>query len=340
MMRSIHDVIYGPQSIDEPVLEAVLATAAMQRLCHVSQAGVSGLLGISPDFSRYEHSAGVMLLLRRLGASLKEQLAGLLHDISHTAFSHVADFVYSDHEISYHEKMWPEVVRRSDIPAILEAHGFSWEELAAESGEFLLLEQPAPLLCADRVDYFLRTLFPAGLGTQEEIAWLLAHLTTHEGIIVVEDLEAARWMAERYIRMDETMWSSPREVALYWVLAHTMRRAVEEGYLREEDWYQTDRALWKQLHHIPEPKIRKLLSYVQADTIIIPNHEKPDFVTRTKVRTIDPPVLQGGSRFALSTLDPTFAARRAAHIKARSQPMSLWVTRPHSVPAQSSSGQQ
>jgi HD superfamily phosphohydrolase len=332
-MITIHDEVYGSITLDEPVLEAVIDTPAMQRLRHISQSGVSGLLGISPDFSRYDHSLGVMRLLRHLGASLKEQLAGLLHDISHTAFSHVADFVYAEHESSYHERLWPEVVGRSEIPRILAEYGFDWRALEAESGEFTLLEQPAPLLCADRVDYFLRTLLPAGLGTQEELAWLLNHLLPHEGMIVMDDLAAARWMAERYIRMDETMWSAPREVALYWVLAHAMRRAVEEGYLREEDWYQTDRALWKQLHRIPEPKIRKLLSYVRADTIVIPNHEQHDFVTRTKVRTIDPPVLIDGQRWPLSSLDADFAARRAAHIEERSQPMSLWLTRPHPAPA-------
>jgi HD superfamily phosphohydrolase len=38
-----------------------------------------------------------MLLVRRLGASLEEQIAALLHDVSHTAFSHVIDSV--DHNL-------------------------------------------------------------------------------------------------------------------------------------------------------------------------------------------------------------------------------------------------
>ena len=43
----------------------------------------------------FEHSLGVYLLLRRLGADRREQVAGLLHDISHTAFSHAVDFLIS-----------------------------------------------------------------------------------------------------------------------------------------------------------------------------------------------------------------------------------------------------
>ncbi|MDQ4078501.1 MAG: HD domain-containing protein [Chloroflexota bacterium] len=327
-MITIHDNIYGIVTLDEPVLEAVIASEAVQRLRHVSQSGISGLLGISPDFSRYEHSLGVMLLLRRLGATLNEQIAGLLHDISHTAFSHVADFVYAEHDVSYHERMWHEVVQRSTIPATLERFGYSWQKMEAESGEFTLLEQPQPLLCADRVDYFLRTVVPAELGTREQVQWVLSRLTTHDGLIVVNDLEVARWMGETYIQMDEEMWSSPREVALYWVLAHAMRHAVEAGYIREEDWYRTDRELWKQLHRVRDPKVRKLLSYIKPDTIVIHGDELYDFVTSTKVRAIDPPVLIGGKLHLLSELEPTFAERRDTHIAERSRPMALWVTRP------------
>ncbi len=34
-----------------------------------------------------------MMLVNRLGGSLEEQIAALLHDVSHTAFSHVIDYV-------------------------------------------------------------------------------------------------------------------------------------------------------------------------------------------------------------------------------------------------------
>ncbi len=140
--------------------------------------------------------------------------------------------------------------------------------MEAESGEFTLLEQPQPLLCADRVDYFLRTIQPAGLGSAAQVRWMLAHLTAHDGLIVMDDVAAARWMADTYLQMDEKMWSSPHEVALYWVLAQAMRLAVEAGYIQEQDWYQTDRALWKQLHRIRDPQIRDLLSYLKPDTLV------------------------------------------------------------------------
>ena len=331
-MIEIHDEVYGDVHLDEPVLEALLGTRALCRLQHVAQSGVSALLGIAPDFSRYDHSVGVMLLLRHLGAPLPEQIAGLMHDISHTAFSHVADFVYSDRTISYHEHKWAEVVADSAIPGILAHFGYDWKTMEVDSERFPLLEQPSPRLCADRVDYFLRTVVPSGLGTQEEVAWALDHLTTHGGRMVVTDLDVARWMAETYLQMDETMWTAPREVALYWLLASAMQRAVSLDLLQEEDWYRTDRELWELLHQLDEARVQKLLSYVSAGTVVHTDHPEHDFVAVTKVRTLDPMVSLNGVSRPLSVLDPAFAERRAAHIAGHREPLRIWVTQPEHTP--------
>lgn len=323
------DEVYGRVVVREPLLEELIQSRAVQRLRGLSQSGISGMLGTAPDFSRYAHSVGVMLLLRRLDAPLEEQVAGLLHDLSHTAFSHVSDFMADDPAgHSYHERMWMPVVERSRIPALLARHGIDWRAMDADSGAFPLLEQPQPALCADRVDYFLRTLEPAGLGDRDEIDHFLAHLTTEGGRMVLTDVNVARWMADRYLEMDIRHWSSPHEVALYWTLARAMREALERGFLTADDWYLTDRVLWQRLHEIEDDRVRHLLSYVAADTVVEEDPARFDFVTETRVRAIDPDVLQAGTVTPLSRLDPVFAARRAAHLSSRGGPLALWVSRP------------
>ena len=125
------DAIYGKVEITESVLQDVIASDAMQRLKGVSQHGITALLGITPPFSRFDHSLGAMLLVHRLGATINEQIAALLHDVSHTAFSHVIDFVFDDHSgQSYHEEKKEELLARSDIPAILERHGLDWRDFS------------------------------------------------------------------------------------------------------------------------------------------------------------------------------------------------------------------
>ena len=142
----------------------LLDSQAVQRLQGVLQHGISGLIGITAPVSRYEHSLGVMLLVRRLGAPLQEQIAALLHDVSHTAFSHVIDYVVDNHDgQSYHEEVKADYVARTDLPAVLARHGYDWHAFLDEEA-YPLLEQPAPALCADRLDYFLRDALDLGLA--------------------------------------------------------------------------------------------------------------------------------------------------------------------------------
>ena len=74
------NAVYGPVSIDEPVLIDLISSSAVQRLHHILQHGITGFLGMTQPITRFQHSVGVMLLTRRLGASLSKQIAALLYD--------------------------------------------------------------------------------------------------------------------------------------------------------------------------------------------------------------------------------------------------------------------
>ena len=189
-----HDRLYGAAEIGDPVLIDLMQTAAMERLRGVLQHGITAVIGITRPTTRFEHSVGVMLLARRLGAPLKEQVAALLHDVSHTAFSHVIDYVFGGHDSqSYHEAMKESYMGGTDLPPTLARHGYDWRDFLGEE-DYPLLEQPSPALCADRLDYFLRDSRDLGLSTDDEIENALQHLIVHAGRMAVDDLPVARWM--------------------------------------------------------------------------------------------------------------------------------------------------
>lgn len=100
---AISDDIYGNFIITEPLLIELIYSQPVQRLKHVLQHGITGLIGLtpSPAVTRYDHSVGAMLLVRRAGGSVEAQAAALLHDVAHTALSHVVDgvFNYVVHEV-------------------------------------------------------------------------------------------------------------------------------------------------------------------------------------------------------------------------------------------------
>lgn len=96
----LEDEIYGKIEVNEPVLVEIINSYELQRLKEISMAGYyPGCPEFNnPEYNRYNHSVGVLLLLRRYGASLAEQIAGLIHDVSHSAFSHTIDYIKKDQE--------------------------------------------------------------------------------------------------------------------------------------------------------------------------------------------------------------------------------------------------
>ena len=312
------DSIYGPVEINEPVLIDLMATQAMQRLCGVLQHGITALIGLTQPVTRFDHSVGVMLLVRRLGGTLDEQIAALLHDISHTAFSHVIDYVVDGHDSqSYHEE-WKEAhLLASDVPDVLARHGYAWRDFLHEE-DYALLEQPAPRLCADRLDYFLRDSRDLGLSTLDQIRTALDHLIVFGGRIGVNNLEITRWLAYTFIAADKASWANFREVGLYEVTARAIKAAMQIGAITEDDFWGTDDQLWRKLHAIDDAEVQRQLRLVSPATRFEWDEANPTFRVSTKLRTIDPDVLLDDGFRPLSTLDADFARYRSDYLSSNS----------------------
>ena len=326
-----NDPVYGETEITEPVLLDLMATQAMQRTRGVLQHGVSALVGVTVPTSRFDHSMGAMLLVRRLGASLEEQVAALLHDVSHTAFSHVIDYVFDSHNTQgYHEEKKLEYVSGTDIPKMLEKHGYNWLDFMDEEN-YTLLEQDLPHLCADRLDYFLRDARDLGLAAETEVAAALSHLRAHEGRIISDDLDSAQWLGYTFIAADKASWANFREVGLYELAAHAIRRGLEIGVLSDADIWGTDRPAWEKLQASSDPQLQYHLQRVHAETRFEWDDENPEFRVSTKLRSIDPDVLINGSVQPLSALDPEFAAHRAEYLTKNSGKWPMRVIGPQTT---------
>jgi HD superfamily phosphohydrolase len=323
-----HDSVHGTVTIQEPVLLDLLQTAALQRLSGVLQHGITGLIGVTRPTTRLEHSLGVMLLVRRLGGPLEEQIAALLHDVSHTAFSHVIDYVFGGHDSQgYHEDMKEEIVAGSDLPATLARHGYDWRDFLHEEA-FPLLEQPAPALCADRLDYFMRDSPDLGVATPAEIQAVLDHLAVHAGRIVMADLSTARWMGYTFIAADQASWANFREVGLYELTARAIKTGLQAGVISDADIWTTDAALWAKLRASQDPALRSQIELISPRTQFVWDDADPTFRVSTKLRAIDPDVLmmtEGEGRcLPLSALDAAFARYRARYLADKS---GLWPMR-------------
>jgi len=317
------DSVYGREAIEETVLLDLMNSAAMKRLHGVLQHGITGLIGITKPITRFEHSVGAMLLVRRMGAPVAEQIAALLHDVSHTAFSHVIDYVFDGRDSqSYHDEMQEAYVAGTDIPATLARHGREWRDYLDEE-QFPLLEQPSPRLCADRLDYFLRDSAPLGLATAGQVARALTHLVVADGRIATDDLETARWLGRTFMACDDASWANFREVGLYELTAQAIRRGLAVGAITEADFWLTDAPVWAKLRAHSDETLQNRLALITPQTQFEWDEANPTFTTSAKLRAIDPDVLVGGSPpdgrlRPLSSLDPEFARLRAAYLTRKS----------------------
>jgi uncharacterized protein len=320
-----HDEIYGDYQITDPILQDLLNSRAMQRLRGIMQHGITGLIGITSPVTRFEHSVGTMILVDILGGTLAEKIAALLHDVSHTAFSHVIDYVYNNHQgQSFHDEEKESFWAESDIPGVLIQYGLSWPDFLNET-RYSLLEQPAPRLCADRLDYFFRDSRDLGLATDLDLQEAVQDLAVFNGRIVSKSLQTAKWLAYSYIAADDASWSNFREVGLYEITAMAIRRGFEIGLLYKEDIWGTDDPLWRKMQESNDEKLQSYLRLISPDTKFVWDDTKPTFRVSTKLRTIDPEIIVNGELVTVSSLDPQFKEHRRSYLakKQGSWPMRV-----------------
>lgn len=290
------DPVYGEQTVATDVLQELIKSDPVQRLQHINQAGPQYLFTDKPVVTRFEHSIGVMFLLQKHGASLEEQIAGLLHDVPHTAFSHVADFVFETEEHEYHERFMEKIVYDSSIPDILARHDLDTDYILDESN-FPLLEQDLPDLCGDRVDYFLRDVAVCG---DKPIDAFRDALTTHNDCFALDDPGVAERYALTYIWADEAFWANPKEVVIFELFARALRRGLDIGLLTEDDLFGTDDAVWALLRDADDAEIQEQLDTVRDGFEVVLDEHDPDMCVETKVRYVDPLVVMDGEIFRIS----------------------------------------
>ncbi|PES73734.1 hypothetical protein CN507_00955 [Bacillus cereus] len=289
----ISDVIYGEFKVDK-VLEELILSKPVQRLKGIHQNGASYLMNEKWNVTRFDHSVGVMLLIKKLGGSVEEQIAGLLHDVSHTAFSHVIDYVFDNENESYHEEIFSSVVKNSEIPAILSKHGYNYEDILLDDSKWTLLERSAPELCADRVDYTLRDMFTYGYISLEEVHSFLEDVIEVDGKMVIQNIEIAEWFTETYYKEVIDFFMKPMNIYGNDMLAKTLKLALHKKVIHADDFLLEDYELITKLQLCKDQEVDALLRKVHPSIEVKEDRNEYDLHQKNKVRLIDLPLLREG----------------------------------------------
>jgi uncharacterized protein len=301
---------YRDVEIEEPVLLELLHSPALERLKHLHQYGVSYYNNSYPEeYTRYAHSLGVFAILRAKNASLEEQIAGLLHDISHTAFSHVGDWVFgkehqeNDHQSTVHDLY----LKTSGIEEILQRHGYTVSQVSPKRKEFQMLEQPLPTLCADRIDYNIQGAYFQNWITQDQAKQIVQDLTFEGGHWFFTEIELAAQLTRFSLFMTENCWGSASNwLASRW-LADAILRGFKIGLLSEIQFQRaTDQEIWDRLEASKDPLIQQRLQRVRSPELYyqpIDASQTPLFLP-FRCRGINPWIKREGKLVRLTSIQP------------------------------------
>jgi len=299
---------YGEFSIHEPVLVDLIQCSAMERLKDIRQYGVTHYARQEAQFTRYEHSLGVFVLLRTFGACLEEQIAGLMHDVSHTVFSHVGDIVFSSYfdQYSYQDHIHEWFLDSTGVTKILQVHGMSGCCSEETKKKMRMLEQDKPDLCMDRIEYLLRGALAENLITQKQAREIIDNLYFENGLWACKDISTARSIGTISLWLTENIFGSAWNAFIYDHASIALKRALDIKAITLDDiHFSTDEVMWQTLKNQSDEIIKNSLDKVEHynDYFILADAKNYDQHYKAKFLGVDPWVEIDHGIARLSSLD-------------------------------------
>lgn len=292
----VFDLPYGTCKIDDKALEEVILSESYSRLKQMHQYGITAYNYTFEPYSRFDHCLGVYMILSQNGAPYHESISGLLHDASHTAFSHFGDFLFKSHgEDAWQDLNHNSFLEKAGLAELLRSHGFKLDDIYHKNKSFRALDQSLPHLCADRIDYNLQGSYRLGLLTQEEVKTLYQDLRYDHGTWSFSNQALALKLARNCIHMMETIWSSPINHASNYVLCSIIEEAIHKKIVTlDEVCLKPDTYILQKLENSNDNFIIKGLNLIKSLPELVINGTQ--FQVPYKCRAIDPAIRVGSEQ--------------------------------------------
>ncbi|MBS0637894.1 MAG: HD domain-containing protein, partial [Verrucomicrobia bacterium] len=284
------ETLYGPMQLT-PKIAKLIESPLVQRLDGIRQNGVAYLIDPRQSTTRFEHSLGVMSLAKLLGANESEQIAALLHDISHTAFSHLVDLVFGHKMQDYHDVMRDSFLQSELAQGVIKELGITEQELLCRNIPLV----KGKGVNVDRLDYCIRDLLVTSRIFQPEYAAIVHNLVVDDrGEIRCKDLDTARLLFRKFIEVNREVYFDARVEAASLAVTTILKRMLQEGSITENDFFITDDHLLQKVAASPYgPILSQIGPNMEFRRSLTPTRLAP--VLR-KLRYIDPLIVgrEGG----------------------------------------------
>lgn len=312
LQETLHlDTPYGTLVVNDPLAIDLIHSQPFQRLKEINQYGVVNFIVPTESYTRFDHSIGVYHLLIAHECSREEQIAGLLHDVSHTVFSHVGDYVFEEKNpgSSYQDDIHLWYLETCGLSKILEKHDYTKEKIDHKNPSFLALDRPLPELCADRIEYNLQGGLLRNLLTREDFHKIHQSLSYKSGQWTIDSLECAQKLGACSLIMTETLWSSAWESLSYRLTAEALRHSFTISLVTFDEFhFSTDISVWEKLKNSTDPYIKERMDKIENihSAFSLTDHGNEDVLLKLKFRGIDPLVMTSKGIFPLTHLDTSY----------------------------------
>ncbi|MDR0640764.1 MAG: HD domain-containing protein [Holosporales bacterium] len=298
--------------INDPLIKEFIESPCIQRLKEIDQSGPARYFGQKvAAFSRYEHSIGVLILLRKAGVHINEQIAGLLHDASHTAFSHTADFLFASYLKESAHKGFQDSIHLSflkrNTPNLLEKYHLTLEDVDPDNGKYLALEQSLPDMCADRIQYNIHTGIIMKMIKTKEAREIVGNLRFNGSKWFFLTAEIAKKFAELSVHFTREFWGAKWNVLMNVYFSNALKRAIKIGLMTMNDVFSTDAKVLNKLLKSEDEIIQTNLKLCNDPSTKVKGKRYTAQKYYPKCRGIDPLVQTAdGSLVRLSSIDASF----------------------------------
>lgn len=201
--KTMHDPLHGYMEFT-PLVVTIIDTPEFQRLHDLTQLGASYKVFPSATHTRFEHSLGVAYLAKKMFQHLQTsqpelnitnwlielaQIAGLLHDIGHSAFSHVFDNeiasdaifendpIFSQHHETRSCNILQSMVIKYKLP-LSDADTQLIQDMMSPKPEqtswlYQIIANPVNHIDVDKIDYLARDNLHLGLKQDGDFSRLI-----------------------------------------------------------------------------------------------------------------------------------------------------------------------
>ena len=318
-------------------LLAFLEAPVMKRLADISVGcglEYSKFYSYKVNQSRLTHSMGVALIVWNFTHDEKQTLAWLFHDISHSVFSHVGDFLIGDAENQESSEQHMNKLLSNDPVIIRELKklGISIAEVD-DYTLYPIADNHGPQLSADRLEYTLIWWLILWTKTLEDIEKMYTNIT----ILTDEHWDPELWFTDIHLAKEFAMLalensrlfsSHPNAVCMHF-LADILRKMLDRKLITPDEMYtRTESETISCIKHCWDMELIEMWKfYEQLDNCVVytnkPNSDLFVVSSKVKRRYIDPLVQIWSERTRISTLFPDFKEILDSYIQKQEEWISI-----------------